>query len=427
MENEDKYTLKTKNDSIKVNLKKTKKFSDLINPIKIIVVVIFSLCIINIKLIKNSFINLCKTTKKYILFLDQYFNDYVNANDAYPIFNYYRMKGRKEAYYFVLKNSQLYKQLIKENNLKNVVVVENYIQNKENVTALFSYFISKSELIVYTYRNSFLSRIIKEANNKLKTIYLDHGCSYFKETLFSNYFRKDEEKRVIVKIKPEYDDWLKHGWNESQLYKAGLARWERFNHIINHYDSILIMFTWRHMNKKEYFKSVYFKKIDELFTNKNFINYLRSKGIKLFYKRHHQELTSTKGYHKYNNSYIREVFDNDNFSQIIDNSSLLITDYSTLCFDFMFQNKPVLFYLLDNNDPKLNKEDKYNEKYLNQKMIFGNLYNSSKDLIKKIKYYVNNNFTLEENLKNKYESLFYLKRNILENLEKVFDRIITEK
>ena len=424
--NKDKYKLKTTNDNNKIYIKKNKIFPNIINSIKIIIVIIFSLFILNVKLIKKSITNVFKKTIKYILFLDQYYNEYVNANDAYPIFNYYRRKGRKEAYYFVLRNSQLHKKLLNENNLKNVIVVENYIKNKKNATEIFSYFLPNSQLIVYTYKNPFLIRMIKKTNTKLKTIYLDHGCSFFKETLFSGYLKKDEEKKAIVKIKPEYDNWLKHGWKKNQLYKAGLARWERFNHLKNQSDAILIMFTWRHLKKEEYFKSMYYKKIDELLTNDNLINYLKLKQIKVFYKRHHQELSATNGYHKYYNNYIHEVNDSENFSQIIDNSSLFITDYSTLCFDFMFQNKPVLFYPLDINDPKLSKEDSYNAKYLNKKMIFGNNYNNSKDMIEKIKFYVNNDFTIEKNIKNIYESLFYLKKNIFENLEKVFDQIITE-
>ena len=66
---------------------------------------------------------------KYILFFDHYSNIYINSNDAYPIFDYYRRKGRNEAYYFLLNNSQLYYKLKKENNLDNIIIVD---LNKKN-------------------------------------------------------------------------------------------------------------------------------------------------------------------------------------------------------------------------------------------------------------------------------------------------------
>ena len=93
----------------------------------------------------------------------------------------------------------------------------------------------------------------------------------------------------------------------------------------------------------------------------------------------------------------------------------------------MFQNKPVIFYLLDINDKNRSSRDKNNTKNITQKMIFGNSYNNSNEVIEKMKYYVENNFTLEDNLRKKYESLFYYKKNILENLEKVFDQVTAEE
>jgi hypothetical protein len=43
----------------------------------------------------------------------------------------------------------------------------------------------------------------------------------------------------------------------------------------------------------------------------------------------------------------------------IEKCSLLITDFSSISFDFMFQNKPVLFYYLDINDTTNFSEKEY--------------------------------------------------------------------
>ena len=351
---------------------------------------------------------------KYIIFFDNYDNIYINPNDAYPIFDYYRKKGRKEAYYFLLNNSQLYYQLKKENNLNNIIIVDKYKKYRKSFRKKILQFFSNSQLIVYTYRTAYLTKILRSFNYKLKTIYLDHGCTYFKEKFTIEKFTGS---RALVKIKPEFDGWIKHGWNSRQLYKGSLARWERFNHIENKRNAILIFFTYRKIRKIDLLSSTFHKKIRNLFSNKNFSNYLISKKIKVFYKKHHQELSLTHGYHENNYGYIYEVTDKDNFSKIIDDSSLLITDYSSLSMDFMFQNKPVIFYLLDINDPNRSFVDKYNTKNITQKMIFGNSFNNSNEVIEKMKYYVENNFTLEDDLQKKYESLFYFKKDILGNLE----------
>ena len=73
--------------------------------------------------------------------------------------------------------------------------------------------------------------------------------------------KKSRILRTIVKIKPGFDAWVRHGWNETQLYKGALARWERFNHIKNKRDAILIFFTWRKIKKKNFLSSTFYKKI----------------------------------------------------------------------------------------------------------------------------------------------------------------------
>ena len=68
---------------------------------------------------------------KYIIFFDHYDNIYINLNNAFPIFDHYKRKGRKDAIYFLLNNSQLYYQLKKENNFDNILFADKYKKNHE--------------------------------------------------------------------------------------------------------------------------------------------------------------------------------------------------------------------------------------------------------------------------------------------------------
>ena len=61
-----------------------------------------------------------------------------------------------------------------------------------------------------------------------------------------------------------------------------------------------------------------------------------------------------------------------------------ITDFSSISFDFMFQNKPTLFYLIDLNDPITFLEKKYMN-IKKEKIYFGNVFTELKPLIEKIK------------------------------------------
>ena len=110
-------------------------------------------------------------TKKYIVFLDRYNNRYANANDAFPIFDYLRKKGRKDVYYFLFIYSQLYFELKKENNLENVIVIGEYNnENGKKILYQTLHYILHSKLIVYSYKSKFIVDIMRLTNYSLKSI-----------------------------------------------------------------------------------------------------------------------------------------------------------------------------------------------------------------------------------------------------------------
>ena len=113
-----------------------------------------------------------------------------------------------------------------------------------------------------------------------------------------------------------------------------------------------------------------------------------------------------------------------NVSEYIKESSLLITDFSSVAFDFMFQSKPVLFYLLDKNDPKLHKYDKEDMQMMAyKKYLIGNVFDSWEETFEKLKYYIECNFALEDELKDDYSKFFYTKKDIRRKLIEEIEQI----
>ena len=96
------------------------------------------------------------------------------------------------------------------------------------------------------------------------------------------------------------------------------------------------------------------------------------------------------------------------------NSSLIITDFSSIIFDAIVQRKPLILYIPDGLDSNL--QDIYTQEYyetitkIKDGIIY--LYEVFLDLnlvIEKIIYYIKNNFVLE-NEKLKFYKKFSLKR-----------------
>ena len=62
-----------------------------------------------------------------------------------------------------------------------------------------------------------------------------------------------------------------------------------------------------------------------------------------------------------------------------------------------------------------------------KKKTFPNIFFDEKDVIEKIKYYVKNNFTVEKEFLDIYNSFFFIKDNIRENLSVQIENIINNK
>ena len=152
---------------------------------------------------------------------------------------------------------------------------------------------------------------------------------------------------------------------------------------------------------------------------------LKNKKVELIYIPHHEEIDLGKNYSQ--NMFIYAKIENQsNLSKYIEKCSLLITDYSSISFDFMFQNKPVLFYDIDKNEKEFITQNK-NYRKRNDKIYFGNYYDKRNLLYEKIKYFIVHKFAINNSLKKKYESVFFIKKNIISNIVKIIDNIIQRK
>ncbi len=230
------------------------------------------------------------------------------------------------------------------------------------------------------------------------------------------YITPTKYDKVIVSSENEKDIFLKNGWTEEQLIKAGLSRWDLLNFDHNNEKSILFMFTWRKMHQQRFEHSLYKKKILSLLYNEDLQNYLKNKNIKLYYAHHHalkhnMNVDFIISHHNIN------VVDSTKISEYAKKCSMLVTDFSSLSFDFMFQNKPVIYYPMDNNDKLLSYSEQVDlDCFCNMNQMLPNVLFDENNVIEKIKYYVDHHFAIESDTKKKYNNFFYLKENIRQNL-----------
>ena len=192
---------------------------------------------------------------------------------------------------------------------------------------------------------------------------------------------------------------VQNGWEEKDLIKICLPKWDKINEFkkrnITTNKSIFFFFTWRVWNKnitdEMKIKSIYFQNIIELINNKILNEFLNKKGITINFCLHHMlEIFVNKL--NLRNRKIKYIKQNEIFQNIM-KSSLLVTDFSSIIFEFIYQKKPYIMYIPDSEDPNIDifyDKDYFNliKRLKDGSVFFMNKYFSINHVVDKIIYYI---------------------------------------
>ena len=230
--------------------------------------------------------------------------------------------------------------------------------------------------------------------------------------------------KVLVSSEIETSIFKKYGWDDENLIKSALPRWDLLNDKnLSNEKSIFIMFTWRITTPERFAQSLYLRRLVLLLKNEQFKNFIKNNNIKVYFAPHHAFKEKSNISISINQPNIEFVGYNE-ISKYIKKSSLLLTDLSSVAFDFMFQNKPVILYGLDRGDPLLEVNQYIDLELLKQKQnIFPNIFFNEEDVVNKIKYYADRNFVLEKDVADIYSKFFYIKTNIRDDLTKKIENL----
>ena len=261
-------------------------------------------------------------------------------------------------------------------------------------------------------------------------ISVGHGVCYFKDFLYNEnriYGIKKNNKILI----PPSDKIIviskKFGWEDKDIIKINLPRWDKYNSdkkvkLISDNNikekSIFIMFTWRDIKKNKKISVYYLKNIMKLIFDENLINNLINKNTTLYLSFHRLiDNNNIKKFRKKlnSNNSIKFIEQND-IAECLSKSSLAVSDFSSIIFDFMYRSKPFIIYIPDAEDPYLKdiyKKDYYEliESMKNGTIYFENKYFYINETVNKIIYYINNNYNLDIKLKLFYDSFGFKKEN----------------
>lgn len=229
-----------------------------------------------------------------------------------------------------------------------------------------------------------------------KSYFLQHGVMRD----ISGYISKNYNFKLFVTSAYEEYKFIKenYGYKKDIIQLLGLPRHDNLiNYSVNP-NQILIMPTWRNYlincSKTDFIKSNYYQTWNNLLNNSGLHNMLEAfdKTIIFYPHRNMQNFI-----HLFNSTSNRiKIADINNYDvqTLLKESALLITDYSSVFFDFAYMKKPVIWYLFDKQyyHGHHHKQGYFDE----NKNILGEYALTSNELINKLKFYITNDFKLND-------------------------------
>lgn len=259
-----------------------------------------------------------------------------------------------------------------------------------------------------------------------KVVNLKHGI--IKDDLRSYYRDKTNVSLFICGAKPEYDYILAHyGYSEKELKYTGLARFDSL-HGGAVRRQVLIMPTWRSWLSQN-LDGVTAQDVQNSAYLKSWISVLRNGRLQELAEKYHVSFVFYPHYEVQPFlSLFRDTqrcvtiadFAHFDVQQLLKESMLLITDFSSVFFDFSYMQKPVLYYQFDEKEFFAHH---YERGYFDYRRDgFGEVVTEEAELLTLLEQYLKDGCTLKPEYAHRVQGFFPL--NDARNCERIFEEII---
>lgn len=248
--------------------------------------------------------------------------------------------------------------------------------------------------------------------------FLEHGVNRYDMSSWMTKF--DKNLSLILTVSDiDYEEFTGDHYNYDNSIVQTLG-YPRFDNLTNENlkKQIVIMPTWRNNIKtaNQLLNSQYYKRFNGLLNNEKLIEHAKKTGYDIILKPHPLM-------YKFINVFdVNDYVKVDNVTKhhdILCDSALMITDYSSVAFDFLYLKKPVIYYQYGGgSDHHFDISTVFKD---DGSMDFGEKISDEERLIDKIIEYMDNGCEMEEVYQKRVENFYrYMDRN---NSKRVYDWI----
>lgn len=326
------------------------------------------------------------------------------AQDNGYFFFKYAVKKRRNVYYVIDKNSPDFSFL--EEHKENVV---DFMSKEHMLLILAAEKIISSETRGHGYAWRRINGVFKEALMNKKYVFLQHGVTALKTNgeVFAKKNKNFAAEKVVVTSELEKNIFINNfGYSNDDLIISGFSRWDGFVDHSHENNKIFVMPTWRNwledIDDVDFIKTNYYKNYKALIESKDLEFLLFKYDLELNFYLHPKIIYHLDKFKTFSSRIKMIDFGEVSVRDLLMQSKLLITDYSSVAWDFLYLGKPVIFYHFD-----LNEYAKYQGAYIDLKTeLPGKVSYNEQDLIDAIKGTLEDYDSERINAKNERDKMF---------------------
>lgn len=238
---------------------------------------------------------------------------------------------------------------------------------------------------------------------KSSTLFLQHGITLNNISGWLNKYDKNLDF-LLTASKMEHESLFKYYYNydESIIHLLGFPRFDNLKN--EKTKTILLMPSWRRYltkeNKYTISNSTFFKTYNSLINNKKLLEKATENGYEIIFRPHPHVYPFIDLFD--DNDIIKIDYERGSYQDLFKKGALLITDYSSVAFDFAYLKKPVLYYQYG-EDYHFNLDESY---FDYDTMGFGEVCKSEDELIDLIEEYIDNDCRMKEKHQQNVEDYF---------------------
>lgn len=264
-------------------------------------------------------------------------------DNGYVFFKHMREKHKDiNCYYALKKTSPDYK---KVKSLGNIIEFGSFKH--------FAYYCAAKYLICSTTQgfcpSYYLTLLRKKIHLWGTYVFLQHGITKDNQTFL--YRKAAKLDLFICGAKPEFDDIVKnYGYRDNQVVYTGFARFDLY-HNLSPKNKIIVMPTWRRTIINVVFEETdYFKIWNTFLQDTHLIRLLEKNDTYLYFYIHPSLQKYSSLFVSHCPNIIIADFYHYDIQSLLMESKLMVTDFSSVAFDFGYMKRPVIYFQYDEKE-----------------------------------------------------------------------------